>query len=118
MRRRIITSTVFGAIGALAVSGVALAGEPRGMYHDDDRHWFGMVVVLVIAAAAAVALFMSFRNRASAAAVAPAAGAPTSPTANAEALLAERLARGEISPDDYRITLAALRGDPGVPAAQ
>ena len=37
--------------------------------------------------------------------------------AHAEAILAERLARGEISPDDYRAAAAALRGDPGPPTA-
>ena len=40
---------------------------------------------------------------------APAALQP-SPTAGAEGILAERLARSEISADDYRTTLAALRG--------
>jgi uncharacterized membrane protein len=35
--------------------------------------------------------------------------ASLSPTHQAEAILAERLARSEISPDDYRAMLAALR---------
>jgi uncharacterized membrane protein len=39
---------------------------------------------------------------------APVAAAP-SPTFQAEAILAERLARGDISPDDYRTTIGALR---------
>lgn len=40
---------------------------------------------------------------------APAAAPPTSVTASAEQILAERLARGEIDPDDYRHRLDTLR---------
>ena len=32
-----------------------------------------------------------------------------SPTLNAQSILADRLARGEISPDDYRAAVAVLR---------
>jgi putative membrane protein len=34
---------------------------------------------------------------------------PVSPTHNAEAILADRLARGEIQPDDYRAAITVLR---------
>ena len=39
------------------------------------------------------------------------------PLAGAEAILAERLARGEIGPDDYRASVAALRGVVADPAS-
>jgi putative membrane protein len=42
----------------------------------------------------------------------PAATPPSSPTLNAQAILADRLARGEISPDDYRAAIAVLRETP------
>jgi hypothetical protein len=58
-------------------------------------------------------LIIGRRTAVPAAPVAPAAplAAPVavSPTANAEAILAERLARSEISPDEYRAALAAMR---------
>ena len=37
---------------------------------------------------------------------------PASPTLNAQAILADRLARGEITPDDYRATITVLRESP------
>ena len=39
-----------------------------------------------------------------------------SPTSNALAILADRLARGEVSPDDYRAAVAVLRETPPPPA--
>ena len=57
------------------------------------------------------------RRSAPVAAGMPAAAPHTSPTAGAEAILAERLARSEISADDYRATLAALR-EPFVPSGR
>ena len=53
-------------------------------------------------------LVVSRRPPAAASPTAPVAAAP-SPTHQAEAILAERLARGEINTDDYRSTLAVLR---------
>ena len=37
---------------------------------------------------------------------------PVSPTLNAQAILADRLARGEINPDEYRAAVAVLRETP------
>jgi putative membrane protein len=44
----------------------------------------------------------------------PAASAPvaTQPRPTAQEILAERLARGEIEPDDYRVRIEALRVPP------
>ena len=75
---------------------------------------------LAIAAIVALALGLTRRPATSAVATGPAPAAPMaamSPTANAEAILAERLARSEITSDDYRTMLAALRGGPDAPAA-
>lgn len=67
----------------------------------------GMLLVVALIAAVAVVMWLLVRNRG----VSPAApvAAAVSPTHQAEVILAERLARGEVSPDDYRATLAALR---------
>jgi hypothetical protein len=49
--------------------------------------------------------------------IAPTVGPPppASPTLNAQAILADRLARGEISPDDYRAAITVLRESPPPP---
>ena len=78
-----------------------------------------LLVMLIAAAVAITALLLGRRTPAGAgpAAPAPPVVPPPSPTGTAEAILAERLARGAISPDDYRAAAAALRGDPGPPTA-
>lgn len=43
--------------------------------------------------------------------------APPTPRVSAEEILAERLARGEIDPDEYRHRLDALRTHPPAPSA-
>ncbi len=91
----------------------------RGMMGGDDR--FGgvlmFVCMVVLVAAAAALVWVLVRGRSTATAGAPTIAAPVAPPApnplaNAEAILAERLARGEISPDDYRAAALALRGQP------
>ena len=87
--------------------------------HYDGRHpgmffvgclLVGAVVVL------AVLLYRSHHPAAAAPAVAnPSAvnSATANPAANAEIILAERLARGEVSIDDFTAARAALRGESG-----
>jgi uncharacterized membrane protein len=88
------------------------------MHGDRDGHpLFGIVLMLAIAALAILGTWFVIRRAAApVAAAGPVAVPVIAPTATAEAILAERLARSEISPDDYRSTLAALRGDS--PAAE
>jgi uncharacterized membrane protein len=71
-------------------------------------------MMLAVALAIGLAVWLLLNRRAHVTTVPSASPAahiapPVSPTANAEAILAERLARSEISPDDYRAMLAALR---------
>lgn len=88
---------------------LAIAAADRGFGRGMRGHhpFLAMLCVVALVAAVAAVIWLVARNRGSAHA------APTtpvaSPTQQAEAILAERLARGEIAPDDYRATLAALR---------
>ena len=76
--------------------------------------WLGLVMMLATALAVGLAVWFLLNRRAHVTSVPPAppasplAAAP-SPTAAAEAILAERLARSEITPDDYRSVISALR---------
>ena len=108
--KAMILSTVFGATTAVLMADVAFAGD-RGFGDGFDRRHHGddymFVFPLFLLIAVAALLFLLWRGRQ---AVAPVAGlATTSPTLNAQAILADRLARGEISPDDYRAAIAVLR---------
>ena len=71
-----------------------------GRYGNHHRGGAWVVALLLIAATALTTWFIARRR---------AGGSSARPTANAEAIVAERFARGEISADDYRTTLAALR---------
>ena len=75
---------------------------------------FVFPLLLLIAVAALVILLWRGRQP-----VAPlgASSAPTvSPTLNAQSILADRLARAEISPDDYRAAVTVLREAPQPPS--
>lgn len=74
--------------------------------------WLGLIALLLIGAAVAALVMWLLRGRGRGAA-APVAAAPT---ASAEVILAERLARSEIDPTEYRNLLAALRGETPVAA--
>jgi uncharacterized membrane protein len=78
--------------------------------------WLGLVMMLAVALAIGLAVWLLLNRRSHPAtlpAAAPMVSAPaTSPTASAEVILAERLARSEITPDDYRSMIAALREQP------
>jgi putative membrane protein len=107
MRRgtAIALSTIAGAAAAISVEGVAFAADGRGFGHGfgRDHRGGGFLILLLLAAAVALAALL-WRGRHPAPATPPA-----SPTFNAQAILADRLARGEISPDDYRAAVAVLR---------
>jgi uncharacterized membrane protein len=86
-------------------------------WHDGGAGpWLGLLLMLAVALAIGVAVWSLLNRRGNVTHVpsAPAGhvAGPVSPTANAEAILAERLARSEITPDDYRAMLAALREQP------
>ena len=119
MTRKLVLSATLATVAAVAIVGTALAEGPgRGMDRDRDGHpIFGIVLMVAIAAAAIIGTWLVIRRGSSSAVAAPAA-APAAPTGSAEAILAERLARSEISPDDYRSTLAALRGAPSAPRVE
>lgn len=116
MTRKLVLSATLATAAVFAVAGTALAqgGPGRGMGRDDDGHHplFGILCMLAIAAAAIVGTWLVIRRGSAPRAAGAPVAAPSLPTASAEAILAERLARSEISPDDYRSTLAALRGAP------
>lgn len=117
MTRKLIFSATLATAAVFAVAGTALAQGPgRGMGGDRDRHpVFGIVLMVALAAAAIIGTWLVIRRNSSSAVAAAPAAAPASPTVSAEAILADRLARSEISADDYRSTLAALRGAPAAP---
>lgn len=79
--------------------------------------WLGLFLMLAMALAIGLVVWLLLNRRANvvhvpAGASAAPVAAPVSPTATAETILAERLARSEITPDDYRAMLAALREKP------
>lgn len=116
----VVGLAALGTVSSLAVAGVAFAdrGGDWG-YRGGGRHWWGVGGLLLMLAlvAATVALTMLLVNRRVPTTASAVGGAPVpppvpGPLAGAEAILAERLARGEIGPDDYRASVAALRGQP------
>ncbi|MFZ4717844.1 MAG: hypothetical protein ACOYMR_00370 [Ilumatobacteraceae bacterium] len=89
----------------------------RGMHGGrGGAHPFLFLCGLVIIGAVIGLIVWAFRSRSASKAVASSTAAPApSATAGAETILAERLARGEVSPEDYKVLLATLRGE-DVPA--
>jgi len=70
---------------------------------------------LLMLIAVAVLLVVLWRGRHPVTLAGPPTAPPASPTLNAQAILADRLARGEISPDDYRSAITVLRESPPPP---
>lgn len=126
MSRKLVLTATLASAALLTVAGTAMAeGSGRGMGRGREEHpVFVFLLLLAVAAAAIVGTWLVIRRGSAPSAAAPAAPvAPAAPTAGAEVILAERLARSEISPDDYRSMLAALRGTPmaapaGAPLAE
>ena len=111
--KAIALSTALGAAAAVSTAGIAFAADGRGFGDGFGRHRGGgpFLMMLLLLAAVVLLVVLLWRNRhpasAPAAAITPAPSA--SPTLNAQAILADRLARGEISPDDYRAAVSVLR---------
>ena len=112
--RAIAMSTVVGVAAAVSTATVTYAATVRG----DAGVGFGarrgegrpllMLLLLAAVIVLAVLLWRGRRTPSLTSAAAPAAPA-ASPILNAQAILADRLARGEISPDDYRAAVSVLR---------
>jgi len=114
-RARILaTSTFFGAASVILLAGTAFADDGRGFgggfRHRERGEFFIMIFPILVLLAVAALLIVLWRGRhpAPASVTAPPAP-PVSATLNAETILADRLARGEISPDDYRAAVTVLR---------
>jgi len=100
----------------------AIFGQRAGRLGGHRPHWIGLVLVsllvaLVIAGLVALIIWISRSRRAGhpvAAAPAPPVGASATtvaavaPPVDARRILDERLARGDIDPDDYRARREAL----------
>jgi uncharacterized membrane protein len=116
--RAIAFSAVGGAVAALFTANIAFA-EGRGFGGDgregrgDGLMFFFPLLMLIAVAALLVVLWRGRHPLTTTGAGAP--PPPASPTLNAQAILADRLARGEISPDDYRAAITVLRESPPVP---
>jgi len=117
--RAVALSAMAGAAAAILTTNVAFAEGRFGRGYGRHRGggFFFLLPLLLLGAVVAL-LVVLWRGRNSSAptlAAASAAPAAVSPTFNAQAILADRLARGEISPDDYRAAITVLRDTPTVP---
>jgi putative membrane protein len=117
--KAIAFSAVGGAVAALMTANIAFAdGRGFGGGFGGRRRGEGLMLFfpLLLLTAVAVLLVVLWRGRhpATPATSGPPAP-PASPTLNAQAILADRLARGEISPDDYRSAITVLRENPPPP---
>ncbi len=107
--RAVALSIVLGGVAAVSTASVAVAADGRGFGGGFGRHRGGAPFLMVLLLAAVVVLaVVAWRSRRPSAAPFV-ASPPASPTLNAQAILADRLARGEISPDDYRSAVSVLR---------
>lgn len=122
--RAIAFSVIGGATAALLTTNVAFAqdhgfgGGGYGRRHDGGDYMFFFPLLLLLGVAAL--LIVMWRSRHTVAPLGgppapPVPAPPVSPTLNAQAILADRLARGEISPDDYRAAITVLRETPPAP---
>lgn len=110
MQRKIINAVTAITTGTLVLLGTSVAfaddGRGPGMMGDRDRRhhpWFMLVCLVVVLAVGGLVWWIVARNRRRAAALAP--------VRHAETILAERLARGEITSEEYRSLLATLKND-------
>jgi uncharacterized membrane protein len=111
--RTILLSCFLGVSAAIVTANVAFADgrgfDGFGRRRDGGFMFFPMLLLIGLVAL----LIVLWRNRhVTAPVTTPVAAPPSSPTLNAQAILADRLARGEISPDDYRAAVAVLRETP------
>lgn len=114
-RSRILALSVLaGVVAAVLASDVALAAGPYGYGPGHRRHYFGAFIMFLLLLAAVVLLVvLLMRNRHPLSTMPTAPPPPVAgPTTNAQSILADRLARGEISPEDYRAAISVLREPP------
>jgi putative membrane protein len=89
-------------MGMIEASAAVVAAWERGdMMDDGGGHWVWMVLVVVLVLAFLGALLWMVARR-------PSEQGGTHPTHSARQILAERLARGEITPEEYQERLRAL----------
>jgi uncharacterized membrane protein len=113
--KAIAISALGGAVAAILTANIAFAdGRGFGGRRRGDGLMLFFPLLLLIAVAGL--LFVLWRGRHPVTPVGGPPAPPASPTLNAQAILADRLARGEISPDDYRAAITVLRETPPPPA--
>jgi putative membrane protein len=83
--------------------------DRRWMHEGGHGHWLWLLGLVVVTSLIGLIVWLFVRASRSTA-TAPRSRAPE-PRASAEEVLADRLARGEIDPDEYRQRLNALRGN-------
>jgi putative membrane protein len=84
-------------------------------HHGDGWPWGWLMLAVLMALMAATLVWFALSLTRRAAGPPPVAPLPPpgGPRLQPEEVLAERLARGEIDPEDYRVRLAALREQRG-----
>jgi len=121
VRKAVIASVV--ALALVGVGGVAmLPAHADGGHHGygvggrDHSPWLMLIPIGLALLAAGLIAWLLLGRQATRGGVVGAPAVPST-TAGAEAILAERLARGEIAPDEYHHLLAVLRSSVGGPEA-
>ena len=108
--RTIAAGALFGAATAILTANLVFAGDGRGFDRHERGEGFFFILPLLVLVALAALLAVLWRNRhPTAATPGPPPPPPVSPTFNAQSILADRLARGEIGPDEYRAAITVLR---------
>src|SRR4051812_3400270 len=112
--RAVTLSAVAGAAAAILTANVAFADGRFGGYGRRRGGQFSFFLPLLLLFVVAALLLVLWRGRHPLAPTPappppPVATPTTSPTFNAQAILADRLARGEITPDEYRVAITVLR---------
>jgi uncharacterized membrane protein len=106
-------SAAAGATAVIVTANVAFAEGRLGPHGRRRGGQFLFFLPLLILFAIAALLLVLWQVRHPVAprppTALPMAPPTTSPTLNAEAILADRLARGEITPDEYRAAITVLR---------
>ena len=124
--KALMISIFAGAVAATLVTGLAFAddhgfgggfGGGFGRHRRGEGMFLLFPLLLLLAVVALVAVLWKGRHPGAFSPPPPPVGPPPSPTLNAQAILADRLARGEISPDDYRAAIAVLREPPPTPVS-